>query len=272
MKKFIFILISILFTISCSTNSTELIKFGSYTSARITTKGKQSLTYGTIEARMKLPKGQGVWPAFWLLPETGNWPSAGEIDIMEIIGGGNGFDNKLHGSVHFGDSYKNHLQLTNSTSLANETFNDEFHIFGVCWEENKITWLLDGKEYYSITKSDVENMGGIWCFNRPFYVIFNFAMGGFWAESINKLPSKNIPYTNELIIDWVKLKKLDDSLIWSDEFDTDGQINLNNWNFETEENGTWSHTWNNELQRYTENIENCYIKDGNLIIKVIESN
>jgi hypothetical protein len=97
-------------------------------------------------------------------------------------------------------------------------------------------------------------------------------MGGFWAESINKLPSKNIPYTNELIIDWVKLKKLDDSLIWSDEFDTDGQINLNNWNFETEENGTWSHTWNNELQRYTENIENCYIKDGNLIIKVIESN
>ena len=142
MKRFIFILISILFTISYSTNSTELIKFGSYTSARITTKGKQSLTYGTIEARMKLPKGQGVWPAFWLLPETGNWPSAGEIDIMEIIGGGNGFDNKLHGSVHFGDSYKNHLQLTNSTSLANETFNDEFHIFGVCWEENKITWLL----------------------------------------------------------------------------------------------------------------------------------
>lgn len=271
MKRLLYLPIFILlFTISCSSNPFNN-NSTSYSSARITTKGKHSLTYGTVKARMKLPKGQGVWPAFWLLPETGTWPDAGEIDIMEIIGGGNGFDNKLHGSVHFGDSSKNHLSLTNSTTLDTGTFNDDFHVFSVKWEQNKITWFLDDEEYYSVTKKQIEQKGGVWCFDRPFYVIFNFAMGGFWAESVNKLPSKNHPYTNELFVDYVEIIPENGSS-WKEDFNTDGPIDLNDWNFETEENGTWSHTWNNELQRYTENIENCYIQDGNLIIKVIESN
>lgn len=269
MKRITYLLtiITMLLFISCV--STNPISTG-YTSARITTKGKHYLTYGTVEARMKLPKGQGVWPAFWLLPEKGNWPAAGEIDIMEIIGGGNGYDNVLHGSLHYAKPNSNdHLSQTSNTKLNEGTFNDDFHVFAVNWTENKITWLLDEQEYYSVTKDDVEKSGGYWCFDKPFYVIFNYAMGGFWAEAVNKLPSTEHPYTNELIVDYVKITPQEGEP-WLEDFKTNGAINKNDWNFETEENGTWSHTWNNELQRYTESIDNCFIEDGNLIIKVLE--
>ena len=153
---------------------------GSYTSARITTKGKLDQQYGRFEARIKLPSGKGVFPAFWLLgdDESGSlvWPQIGEIDIMEYLGDE---PTTVFGTIH-GPGYSGANSITKKYEILNDRFDNGFHVFGVEWSPNRINWYVDGDLYQSITPEDVneETGGADWVFNRPFHLILNMAVGG----------------------------------------------------------------------------------------------
>lgn len=150
---------------------------GAWTSARIKTSGKHSWKYGYVEARIKVPATHGVWPAFWMMPETsayGSWPKSGEIDIMEyspfIVG-----DNHVFGTVHYGDSFENHKY----TSLANvvvDTATTEFHTYGVEWTAESITQFIDGAQVGNPYM--INGDWTTWPFDQNFFVILNLAMGG----------------------------------------------------------------------------------------------
>jgi len=139
----------------------------SYTSGRILTRGKQEQTYGRFEARIKLPWGQGIWPAFWLLGDdsegTVSWPQIGEIDIMENRGQE---PTLINGSVH-GPGYSGENAITKPYELTNDRFDTDFHIFGVEWGPNYINYYVDGVLYNQITPEDVT---GEWVFNHDFYI------------------------------------------------------------------------------------------------------
>ncbi len=146
-----------------------------YTSARMKSINKVYYKYGKIEASIKLPYGQGIWPAFWMMGQTGTWPACGEIDIMEIIGGGAGRDNKCYGTVHWDNG--GHQQAGGSTSLTwPEIFAGNYHIFGIEWNQEKIMWFLDGIKYYEtdITTVPITEL------HQEFYILLNVAVGGNW--------------------------------------------------------------------------------------------
>lgn len=155
--------------------------FGSYTSARINTYGKQSFLYGRIEARMKLPKGVGTWPAFWMLGdaifEGVRWPRCGEIDIMEYVG----FDpGAIHGTLHSDDH--NHMKGTQrggSTQIEGE---DDWHVYGIIWDEEGISCYVDDPEniYYRCDAPEAKTIGN-WPFDKPHFIILNLAIGGMWG-------------------------------------------------------------------------------------------
>jgi beta-glucanase (GH16 family) len=152
---------------------------GGYTAARMVTKGRKHWTHGVIAARMKLPYGQGIWPAFWMLPENGTWPNAGEIDIMELIGGGAGAgrDNKVYGTLH-GPGYSGAKGIQGSCSLSKQNFSDAYHVFEIRWSTGKIEWYVDGQLYHTAAKTSVP---GAWPFDDgDFYILFNLAVGGAW--------------------------------------------------------------------------------------------
>ncbi len=156
-------------------------EFGSYTSARMTTYGKKSFTYGRIEARMKLPQGVGTWPAFWMLgnsiAEGGSWPNCGEIDIMEHVG----FDpNVVHGSLH--STANNHsigTQLSGKTTISSV---EEWNIYGVLWDEKFIRFYIDNPEnvFYTATAPTVKTTDN-WPFDKPHFILLNLAIGGMWG-------------------------------------------------------------------------------------------
>lgn len=180
-----------------------------YTSAKLTTMGLFDFTYGWVEARIKVPKGQGLWPAFWCLPKDylyGQWPTSGEIDIMEILGGDPG---KLYGTAHFGAAWPNQLQLGGQqTATAGTDYSQDFHTFAVDWQTDHITWYLDGVAYYTMRNTDgnwqTGNQGAVpskdWPFNIPNYVILNMAMGGQWPGA----PDASITQ-GDMLIDYVRV-------------------------------------------------------------------
>jgi beta-glucanase (GH16 family)/uncharacterized protein YcfL len=147
----------------------------SYTSAKITTKGKFSFKYGVVESRIKLPSMNGIWPAFWMLGsniDTNVWPYCGEIDIVEAINS----ESLFYSTLHWNDS----LVTLNATSQGSGgvslTTREEYHIYSMNWEEDKITFYLDYVPYYSISISkDTQE-----CFAKEFYLIYNVAVGGTW--------------------------------------------------------------------------------------------
>lgn len=174
-----------------------------YTSARITTKGSFEQKYGRYEAKIKLPWGQGLWPAFWLLGDDSNgsviWPQIGEIDIMEYRGQQ---PTIVHGSIH-GPGYSAGEAITKSYTLPNDRFDTGFHIFGVEWAPNYINYYVDNVLYNQITPKNLPT-GAEWVFNdNNFYIILNLAVGG----SFVGLPSTQTVFPQEMIVDYVRVYK-----------------------------------------------------------------
>ena len=154
-----------------------------YYSGRVNTQKKQSLTYGRIEASIKVPEGKGFLPAFWMMPDDedyyGQWPKCGEIDIMEVLGNDT---KRQYGTLHFGEP---HTQRQGSYDLTDGDFSKEFHEFAIEWEPGEIRWYLDGEQYFAtsdwFTKVDGEDEKAYPApFNQPFHVILNVAVGGDW--------------------------------------------------------------------------------------------
>ncbi len=174
------------------------IKQGStYTSARIQTKGKFEKKYGRIEARIKMPYGKGLWPAFWMLGANSGtvaWPQCGEIDIMEYLGSK---PTSIFGSVH-GPGYSGGEAITKNYSLSNDRFDNGFHVFGIEWDENYINYYVDNVLYNQITPADVP---GQWVFNQPFYIILNMAVGGNFPGS----PNSSTVFPQTMLVDYVRV-------------------------------------------------------------------
>jgi len=173
----------------------------SYTSAKITTKGVFEQKYGRYEAKIKLPWGQGLWPAFWLLGDDSNgsviWPQIGEIDIMEYRGQQ---PTIVHGSIH-GPGYSAGEAITKSYSLPNDRFDTDFHIFGIEWGPNYINYYVDDVLYNQITPSSLP-AGAEWVFNdNNFYIILNLAVGGSFVGS----PNTQTVFPQEMIVDYVRV-------------------------------------------------------------------
>ncbi|HKJ31520.1 MAG TPA: glycoside hydrolase family 16 protein [Balneolales bacterium] len=168
-----------------------------YTSARIKTQFKKDFKYGKIEARMKLPVGQGMWPAFWLMPTNsayGGWPKSGEIDIMEMIGKQPSTD---YGTAHFGAHQ--HHDKGGKIKLKKGILHDAFHTFSVEWQPKSIKWFMDGKKYYQVTPDSLKP--DPWPFNKKFYIIFNLAVGGAWPGN----PDSTTTFPQKMIVDYVKV-------------------------------------------------------------------
>jgi len=177
----------------------------SHTSARLVTKGKFEQQYGRVEARIKLPEGQGIWPAFWMLgsdfPETA-WPNSGEIDIMENIGKEPG---TAYGNIH-GPGYSGCCGIVGSTTLPDgEKLADAFHRFAIEWDENSITWFLDDQPFHRATKSDIP-AGTQWVFDHEFFILLNVAVGGSWPG----YPDATTQFPQSMTVDYVRVYASDD--------------------------------------------------------------
>lgn len=170
-----------------------------YTSARISTKGKFEQTYGRFEARIRLPYGQGIWPAFWLLGDESNadsWPEIGEIDIMEYRGQN---PTTIIGSLH-GPGYSGGMAISKSYTLKNDRFDTGFHVFGIEWGPEYINYYVDDVLYNQITPADVT---GEWVFDHPFYIIINLAVGGDFVGP----PDNETIFPQTLLVDYVRVYK-----------------------------------------------------------------
>ena len=171
-----------------------------FTSARLTTKKSFSSTYGRIEARIKLPQGQGIWPAFWMLGadiDKTHWPSCGEIDIMENIGKE---PSMIHGTLH-GPGYSGKKGPSSSYSLpAGRVFAESFHVFAVEWEEEVIRFYCDEVLYATRTPADLP-AGTKWVYDKPFFIILNVAVGGDWPGS----PNETTKFPQEMLVDYVRV-------------------------------------------------------------------
>jgi len=168
-----------------------------YTSGRIVTKGKFAQKHGRFEARIKMPYGQGMWPAFWLLgdnSDTAFWPQCGEIDIMEFRGQAPSVTN---GTVH-GPGYSGGASITKAYTIPNARFDTDFHIFGIEWGENYINYYVDDVLYNQITP---EKVTGQWVFDHPFYIIINLAVGGSYVGS----PNSETIFPQSMLVDYVRV-------------------------------------------------------------------
>lgn len=168
-----------------------------YTSARLLTKGLFEQKYGRFEARIKMPWGQGIWPAFWLLgadSDTVTWPLCGEIDIMEYKGQE---PTVTHGTVH-GPGYSGATAITKSYDLINNRFDTDFHIFGIEWGKNYINFYVDDVLYNQITPNKVT---GEWVYDKPFYIILNLAVGGNYVGS----PNNETTFPQTMLVDYVRV-------------------------------------------------------------------
>jgi len=177
----------------------ESFEGSSYTSARMISKNKFDIKYGRIEARMKMPWGRGLWPAFWMLGDNideVSWPQTGEIDIMEYRGQD---PNIVHGSVH-GPGYSAGNAITKSFELNNDRLDTGFHTYGIEWNKNYINFYIDDALYNQITPDDVT---GEWVFNKPFFMLLNMAVGGTFVGS----PSADTVFPQTLEVDYIKVFK-----------------------------------------------------------------
>ena len=168
-----------------------------YTSGRITTQDLFERNGGRFEARIRLPRGQGIWPAFWLLgadiDEVG-WPACGEIDVMEYRGQERSV---VHGSLH-GPGYSAGQAVTRRFFLQGATFDADFHVFTVEWRQGSIDWYVDGERFQTVGPGDVS---GQWVFDQPFYMILNVAVGGGFVGS----PDATTSFPQTMLVDWVRV-------------------------------------------------------------------
>jgi len=173
-----------------------------YTSARLKTKGKQSWKYGKVAARMRLPYGQGIWPAFWMMGDTRvGWPRCGEIDIMEMIGGGEHRDNTHYGTLHWQGTNSHASHGSGPHELPKpHFFHQDYHVFEVEWNAKEVIWKLDGAEYFR-TSVDVARHPTMEEFHGPFFILLNLAVGGNWPGN----PNPSTVFPQYLYVDWVRV-------------------------------------------------------------------
>lgn len=171
-----------------------------YTSARLLTRNRFTQTYGRFEARIKVPYGQGIWPAFWMLGndiDTAGWPNCGEIDIMENIGREPSI---VHGTLH-GPGYSAANGVTASYALpSSRKFSDDYHTFAIEWEPNVIRFYVDGILYKTRTPEDLPT-GKAWVYNHPFFLILNVAVGGNWPGT----PDATTVFPQQMLVDYVRV-------------------------------------------------------------------
>ena len=172
-----------------------------YTSARIKTQGLFQQKYGRFEARMKLPAGQGLWPAFWMLganfPEVG-WPECGEIDIMEFRGQE---PDTVHATLH-GPEYSGADPISQDLTLpGGQTFSDDFHVFAVEWDPGRIAFYVDSEAYPTAITSSMVTARGDWVFNQDFFILLNLAVGGGYVGPVG--PDTVFPA--EMLVDYVRV-------------------------------------------------------------------
>ena len=169
-----------------------------YTSARLTTQGKESFQYGRIDIRAKVPYGQGVWPALWMLGDnfgSAGWPTCGEIDIMELIGGDGYNDRTVYGTAHWSNN-GSHAEYGGNKSLPlGEKYNDEFHVFSIVWNSNSIRWYVDNSLYHTM------NTASLTAFQNKFFFILNIAVEGNWPGPVG--PSTQFP--QYMLVDYIRV-------------------------------------------------------------------
>jgi beta-glucanase (GH16 family) len=170
-----------------------------YTSARIKTKDRFEQTYGRFEARIRIPRGQGIWPAFWMLGadiDRVGWPACGEIDVMENIGREPAV---VHGTIH-GPGYSGGSGIGGHYTLAEGSFADDSHVFAVEWMPGQVRWLVDGREYQRITRTELP-AGATWVFDHPFFLLLNVAVGGVWPGD----PDASTVLPQQMLVDYVRV-------------------------------------------------------------------
>jgi beta-glucanase (GH16 family) len=182
------------------TNPGDVTRY--YTSARMTTQGLFDQAYGRFEARIKIPRGQGLWPAFWLLGNDigkAGWPGDGEIDIMENIGRE---PFSIHGSMH-GPGYSGDHGFTSEYKLpGGEKFFDDFHVFAIEWEPRAVHFFVDRELYATFTPSRLPPQTK-WVFDHPFFIILNVAVGGDWPGP----PDSTTVFPQLMLVDYVRVYK-----------------------------------------------------------------
>ncbi len=170
-----------------------------YTAARIKTKGRFEFTYGRVEARIKVPVGQGIWPAFWMLgADIGQvgWPGCGEIDVMEYLGQDVRTSyGTIHGPGHAGDD-----SIGDTYQLPAGGFNDDFHVFAVNWQADSIVWTVDGVEYHRVQRDRFPE-GARWVYDHDFFMLLNVAVGGRWPGN----PDQTTTFPQTMLVDWVRV-------------------------------------------------------------------
>ncbi|MDX6364393.1 MAG: hypothetical protein QOC85_3403 [Streptomyces sp.] len=170
-----------------------------YTSARLNTAQSFTQAYGRFESRIKIPRGKGVWPAFWMLGDdlgSAGWPNSGELDVMENIGSEPG---TVHGTIH-GPGYSGSGGIGAAYNLPNgQAFADDFHTFAVEWSPDAIKWSVDGTTYQTRTPADVGS--NKWVFDHPFFLILNLAIGGSWPGD----PDGSTSFPQTMTVDYVRV-------------------------------------------------------------------
>jgi beta-glucanase (GH16 family) len=164
-----------------------------YTSGRIQTASTFTQQYGRFEASIKIPKGQGMWPAFWMLGGN-NWPTTGEIDVMENVGN---TPNTVYGTVH-GPGYSGANGVGGNKTIGS-ALGDAFHTYAVDWSPNLIIWYLDGQEYFRVTPANIN--GNTCVYDHPFDMILNLAVGGSWPGS----PDASTAFPQSMLVDYVRV-------------------------------------------------------------------
>jgi beta-glucanase (GH16 family) len=176
----------------------EQYQESAYTSGRINTRGLFSHAYGRFEARILLPIGQGIWPAFWMLGADYPgvpWPDCGEIDIMEYRGQ---YPNILVGSIHGPGHYG--ANAISGSYQSPDFLNERYHVYAIEWDSESITWFIDGTQYHRVERSGLP-AGARWVYDRPFFFLLNVAVGGRWVGP----PDDSTVFPQTMLIDWVRV-------------------------------------------------------------------
>ncbi len=198
------------------------VRLQRYTSGKIRTRNLASWTYGRFSARMKLPEGQGTWPAFWMMPNDdayGQWPLSGEIDIMEAVNLNTpcdecpgGIETRTSAALHFGDRQPDNTYFTKKTKGDPQASpSDDWHVYTVEWAEGLIQWFVDGEIILQLsaddwfTTSEAAEGKPFAPFDQPFYLMLNLAVGGNLAEKSNKQGFDPNSFPAELLVDWVRV-------------------------------------------------------------------
>jgi beta-glucanase (GH16 family) len=170
-----------------------------YTSAKITTRGKMSAAPGRVEARIRIPAGQGLWPAFWMLGNdfaTAGWPAAGELDIMENRGS---LPNTSSSAIH-GPGYSGNTPFAHANSIGPGTLADNFHVYAVEWDASAARFYVDGTMHYAVYRADIQRYGAS-ILDKPYYVILNLAVGG----NLDGDPKSDAILPATMLVDYVRV-------------------------------------------------------------------